>query len=211
MALIPTVLGISPGDHGCGHTLTWLVQGAVDGGLRALVLRESHLSKAAYVELARRLSPLLGSGLILHASHPDAIVIAEAAGWGLHLPGAATWEGVRSRVRGLLGASCHTVEDLQRAADIGADYATLSPIFSPLSKPSDIRSPLGVHGLQEALSTAPLPVFALGGITDTSAPEIADTNIHGVASMSYLFPSDSDADITAANAATLSTIMQQRP
>jgi len=211
MALIPPVLGISPGDHGCGHTLTWLVQGSVDGGLKALILRESHLSKAAYVELARRLSPLLGSGLILHASHRDALSIAEASGWGLHLPGTVPWEGVRTRVRGLLGASCHTVEDLQKAADIGANYATLSPVFSPLSKPSDVRSPLGIDGLQEAISSAPLPVFALGGITNASAEDVAKTDVHGVASMSYLFPADSDADVTAAHAATLSTIMKHRP
>ena len=211
MALIPPVLGISPGDHGCGHTLTWLVQGSVDGGLKALVLREPHLSKVAYVELARRLSPLLGSGMILHASHADALSIAEASGWGLHLPSTAPWDGIRSRVRGLLGASCHTVEDLDKAAAIGADYATLSPIFPPLSKPSDVREPLGIDGLQEAISSAPLPVFALGGITNTSASEVAKTDIHGVASMGYLFPTDSDADITAAHAATLCTIMKHRP
>ena len=211
MAMIPAVLGISPGDHGCGHTLTWLVQGSVDGGLKALVLREAHLSKAAYVELARRISPLLGSGLILHASHDDALSIAEASGWGLHLPKAVEWEGVRAKVRGLLGVSCHTVEDLHRATEIGADYATLSPVFAPLSKASDLREPMGVEGLQEAISSATLPVFALGGITNTSAPDIAKTDIHGIASMSYLFPTESDADITAAHAATLSTIMKHRP
>jgi hypothetical protein len=139
MALIPTVLGISPGCHGCGHTLTWLVQGSVDGGLKALVLREPHLSKVAYVELARRLSPLLGSGMILHASHADALSIAEASGWGLHLPSTAPWDGVRSRVRGLLGASCHTVEDLNKAAAIGADYATLSPVSMDFKQPSHLR------------------------------------------------------------------------
>jgi thiamine monophosphate synthase len=211
MAVIPPVLGISPGDHGCGRTLTWLVQGSVDGGLKALILRESHLSKAAYVELARRLSPLLGSGLILHASHGDALSIAEASGWGLHLPGAVPWEGARSRVRGLLGASCHTIADLHKAVEVGADYATMSPVFAPLSKPSDVRTPLGIDGLQEAISSAPLPVFALGGITDISAPEVAKTDVYGVASMSYLFPSESDADITAAHAANLSTIMKHRP
>ena len=43
VAMIPRVLGISPGDRGCGRTLTWLLQGAVDGGLQALILREPHL------------------------------------------------------------------------------------------------------------------------------------------------------------------------
>ena len=34
MTSIPTFIGVSPGDHGCGRTLTWLIQGAVDGGIK---------------------------------------------------------------------------------------------------------------------------------------------------------------------------------
>ncbi len=203
MALIPPLLGISPGDHGCGRTLTWLVQGAVDGGLRAVVLREPHLSRAAYVELARRLSPLFGAGLILHASHPDAIDVASASGWGVHLPGTSEWSGVRARVSGLLGMSCHTAEDLQRAAAEGADYATLSPVFQPLSKPGDVRPTHGTDGLQAVISDTAIPVFALGGITDSTAKEVAETGIHGIASMGHLFPDEADADLTEERARAL--------
>ena len=210
MAMIPSVLGISPGDHGCGRTLTWLLQGAVDGGLRALVLREPHLSKSAYVELARRISPLFGAGLILHASHNDALDVAESSGWGLHLPATHDIAAARARVKGLLGVSCHNAEELRSAADSGADYATLSPVHTPLSKPSDVRPVLERAGLTKALEDLDLPVFALGGITGETAPALVGTDIHGLASMGYLFPDDADADVCATNAATLCMIMKHR-
>jgi len=203
MALIPPLLGLSPGDHGCGRTLTWLVQGAVHGGLTALVLREPHLSRPAYVELARRLSPLFENGLILHASHPDAIDVAEASGWGLHAPGKVEWSGLRGRIQGLLGMSCHSAEDLQNAAAAGADYATLSPVFPPFSKPSDARPTLGPDQLRTMVDGSPLPVFALGGISVETAAIAAQSGVHGIASMGHLFPEEADADLTEERAANL--------
>ena len=210
MAMIPRVLGFSPGDHGCGRTLTWLVQGAVDGGLEAIVLREPHLSKPAYVELARRISPLFGAGLILHASHPAALDVAEASGWGIHLPSKADVGAARARVRGLLGVSCHDADELHVAAASGADYATISPIFRSVSKPKDGRDILDVEGLTAAIDGVQIPVFALGGITAENVTALADTDIYGIASLGHLFPADADADICATNAAALCMIMKRR-
>lgn len=203
MAIIPTVLGISPGDHGCDRTLSWLARGAHNGGLTALVLREPHLPKPAYVELARRLSPLFGGGLILHSANDGAIDVAKSSGWGLHMTSDADWKAIRSSVSGLLGVSCHTPDDLKRAADAGADYATISPIFSPFSKVSDTRSPLGPTTLAEWVYEAELPVLALGGIDSENASVAMESGIHGVASIGYLFPENADADDCAKRAAKL--------
>lgn len=196
MKSIPTFIGVSPGDHGCGRTLTWLIQGAVDGGMSSLILREPHLSRAAYVELARRVSPLLGPGLILHASHPDALELAQRSGWGLHLPVSVSWAGVRPGVSGLLGMSCHSMEDLKRAKDLGADYATLSPIFGPPSNLKNSRKTVGVDGLASACAAISLPVIAMGGMTRETAAQVASTGCHGFGAMGHVFPEEADADLT---------------
>jgi thiamine-phosphate pyrophosphorylase len=209
MTSLPLVLGISPGDHGCGQTLTWLVQGAVVGGLKAIILREPHLSRPAYVELARRISPLFGTGLILDASHDDAYDIAAASGWGLHLPSADGIKSMRAALSGTIGVSCHNKDDLAAAAEAGADYATISPVFPPLSKGAKAHDALDVSGLIDAIRDVDMPIFARGGITDQTARAVADTNIHGVASLSFLFPNDADADVCEANATTLSMIMKR--
>ena len=196
MTMVPTFIGYSPGDHGCGRTLTWLIQGAVDGGMTSLILREPHLSKSAYVELARRVSPLFGPGLILHASHPDARELAQRSGWGLHLPASVEWAGVRPGVSGLLGMSCHSIEDLKRAEELGADYATLSPIFAPTTNPKDRRETLGIEGLASACAAVGVPVIAMGGLTRDTAVRVTETGCHGIGSMSHVFPEDADADLT---------------
>lgn len=207
MAVIPKLLGISPGDHGCGRTLTWIVQGAVDGGLRALILREPHLSEAAYVELARRLSPLLGPGLILHGSHPNAAHLAGRAGWGLHLPAQADWTGVRTQIKGLLGASCHNADELAAAVDAGVDYATISPVFTPISKPADVRPSLGLEELEGLANSVGIPVFALGGMNPENTRSVLQSGAHGVASMGFLFPPDADADVSTENASILTKLL----
>ena len=62
----------------------------------------------------------------------------------------------------LLAASCHTPQDLARAAAIGADFALLSPVLPTRSHPD--AEPLGWARFAAWVDVAALPVFALGGM-----------------------------------------------
>ena len=207
MAVMPRLLGISPGDHGCGRTLTWIVQGAVEGGLRGLILREPHLSTAAYVELARRLSPLLGPGLILHASHPEAVHIASRAGWGLHMPASVDWSNTRDQIKGWLGASCHNRDSVERAVEAGVDYLTISPVFPSFTNPNDDLSAIGVENLEALIEGVDVPVFALGGVDASNIRSIMEAGVYGVGSMGFMFTGDADADAASASAAQLTALL----
>lgn len=102
---------------------------------------------------------------VLVNSRVDVALAAGAA--GVHLPSDSI---APSRWRKLLppgfliGVSCHSREELERAQAEGADYAYLSPVFAPLSKPDD-RPPLGMEGFKQLIAGLTLPVLALGGIT----------------------------------------------
>jgi thiamine-phosphate pyrophosphorylase len=102
---------------------------------------------------------------VLVNSRVDVALAAGAA--GVHLPSDSI---APSRWRKLvppgflLGVSCHNRQDLERAQAEGADYAYLSPVFAPLSKPDD-RPPLGLDGFQQLIAGLTMPVLALGGIT----------------------------------------------
>ncbi|MCX6592447.1 MAG: thiamine phosphate synthase [Acidobacteria bacterium] len=102
---------------------------------------------------------------VLINSRVDVAVAAGAA--GVHLPSGsispARWRSI-APAGFIIGVSCHTREDLERAQAEGADYAYLSPIFAPLSK-SDDRPPLGLPGFQQLIAGLTMPVLALGGIT----------------------------------------------
>jgi len=62
----------------------------------------------------------------------------------------------------LLAASCHSPEDLAHAAQIGADFALLSPVLPTRSHPD--AEPLGWERFAAWVDDAPIPVFALGGM-----------------------------------------------
>ncbi len=65
----------------------------------------------------------------------------------------------------LLSASWHP----PGAPRPGVDLLLLSPVFAPSSKPVD-RPPLGAAAFQAFAATAPVPVFALGGLTAARVP-----------------------------------------
>ena len=81
----------------------------------------------------------------------------------------------------LISVACHSAEDVMDAAQ--ADFAVLAPIFSPLSK-VDTRSPLGLAVLREICARSPVPVIALGGITEENSDACVAAGAVGVAGIS---------------------------
>jgi thiamine-phosphate pyrophosphorylase len=63
-----------------------------------------------------------------------------------------------------ISAAVHSTAELHEAA--GADAFLVSPVHAPGSKPGDSRPPLGADGFERlARAAAPVPCFALGGMT----------------------------------------------
>ncbi|HEX7368659.1 MAG TPA: 8-oxo-dGTP diphosphatase MutT [Rhodanobacteraceae bacterium] len=93
------------------------------------------------------------------------IDLARELGVGVHLK-AAQFRELHSRplTRNVwVGASCHDAEELDRAASIGADFATLSPVCATASHRD--TAPLGWERFAQIVADARLPVYALGGLT----------------------------------------------
>jgi thiamine-phosphate pyrophosphorylase len=87
-----------------------------------------------------------------------------------------------------LGRSCHSREEVRRAAEEGATYATLSPYAVSWSKPG-YGPPLPA----EAFAGHPIPVLALGGIDPGNAAEAREAGAHGVAVMGAVMRADDPA------------------
>jgi thiamine-phosphate pyrophosphorylase len=107
------------------------------------------------------------------------IVIAATA-HGLHLPSDAPQPG-RFRaflpVESLIGVSCHSVADLQRAENEGANFAVFGPVFESPGKGRGV----GLEQLREAVAATNLPVIALGGITPDRANACIEAGAAGFA------------------------------
>jgi thiamine-phosphate pyrophosphorylase len=160
---------------------------ALRAGLPAVLLREDDADWASDLAAAG----FAPGRVIVHARVPGARTLCERQGWGLHLPDVdlpARIVALRPQVTGLLGASTHSVEAARAALAAGADYAFLSPIWRPGSKPDDTRLTLGPGVFGELRG---LPVLALGGVTPEREREARAAGAWGGAGMGVFGAPDS--------------------
>jgi thiamine-phosphate pyrophosphorylase len=77
-----------------------------------------------------------------------------------------------------VGVSCHSEEDVSRAASDHADYVVFAPVFQKKGVPQ--AKPAGFDNLQRA-SQYRIPVFALGGVTMDNAASCLRAGAAGIA------------------------------
>lgn len=181
-----------------GHTLEWVVEAAVRGGARTVLLREKDLPATDRLRLARRLRAVLepAGGRLLVAS--DAVLARRAGAAGVHLARDEPHPGPSATGGGLVvGRSCHDVAELAGAR--GADYVTLSPVYPTASKPG-YGPALGVAGLAGVLRAVPghPPVVALGGITADRAGACRRAGADGVAVLGAVMGATAPQAVVAA-------------
>ena len=83
----------------------------------------------------------------------------------------------------LIGFSAHTLPQAQEAKDAGADSIFFSPVFPTPSKPG--HPGIGLEALSHVCKElAPLPVYALGGITPDRVQGCFEAGAYGVATLS---------------------------
>lgn len=165
------------------------VEQALLGGVSAVMLREKDLSQRELVALGKSLRRLcdLHQALFIINGSPEAALACGAD--GVHLGyDAPSLRQVRQEVGSAMwvGVSAHSALDLERAIAHKANYATVSPVFSPNSKKSEL-SPLGLTRLAEWASHFDLPLVALGGIDTGNAAACLAAGACGVAVIGAIF------------------------
>ncbi|HEV7669922.1 MAG TPA: thiamine phosphate synthase [Thermoanaerobaculia bacterium] len=201
-----SLLAISDRSGVAGGALEpWILRlGAA--GVGAVQIREKDLSDRdllALAQTARRLLPpettllINGRADVAQAVEP---VRPEGGGIGVHLPsGGLPIAALRDRFGPglLIGRSAHTLGEVEKARDEGADYATFGPVYPTPSKAA-FGPPLGLAAFERAAALG-LPVYALGGVTLERLPDLARAGAAGIAGIRiFLEPQGLDALVTAA-------------
>ncbi len=192
-----------PGDEAAKQA--WLLQqiaAAAHAGVDFIQLREKDLTPQALESLARRamdavrsVNPPSQTRLLVNSRTDIALAVGAD---GVHLRSDdVRVRDVRSAVAAsgatkfLVAVSCHSLEEVQRAQDDGADFAVLAPVFEKKDAPGSV--PAGLNLLRRACR-AKLPVFALGGITMENAYACLDAGASGIAAI-RLFQENSIAKV----------------
>jgi thiamine-phosphate pyrophosphorylase len=146
-------------------------------------IREKDLPARELLDLVQRSVALRGPKILVN-TRMDVALAAGAA--GLHLPAASAppsrWREI-APPGFLIGVSCHTVDEVRAAETDGADYVVFGPVFTPLSKGSDL-APRGIEGLAEAARAVKISVLALGGVTQANIGACISAGAAGVAGIS---------------------------
>jgi len=80
-----------------------------------------------------------------------------------------------------VGASCHTRDALEQAAEHHLDYAILGHVLPTPSHPE--RPAIGWSAFAQLTRLLPMPVFAIGGLAPSHLREAREAGAHGIAAI----------------------------
>jgi thiamine-phosphate pyrophosphorylase len=178
-----------------GHTVVEVARAAFEAGARFFQCRFKELDEAQNERLCREVLEALGDdATVVVNGRTDLAVSVGAAGVHLRSTGGSVAKANEAGLA-LAGRSCHSLFEAERAADEGADFITMSPVFRSRSKP-DYGPTLGLDAVVSVCSAVDVPVYALAGITPERVKPCLDAGAHGVAVMSGICGAENVAEVT---------------
>ncbi|MBF0257140.1 MAG: Nudix family hydrolase [Gammaproteobacteria bacterium] len=136
--------------------------------------------------LSREMCQEFGAQLLVNSGLELDLAEFKQAELGLHLKSADLMRlQRRPDVAGLVAASCHDPAQLRRAAELGLDFAVLSPVL-PTTSHADAR-PLGWAQFAQWVAEAQLPVYALGGVGELPPTQAWAHGAQGIAGIRGLW------------------------
>ncbi len=175
-----------------GRELEWIVAEAVKGGATMVQLREKDIDTREFIELARRLQPILheaGVPLIIN-DRVDVALAVDAD--GVHIGQSDMPYDIARRLLGpekIIGLSVENLDEVREANSLDVDYIGVSPVYATATK-TDTAPPFGLDGLREAVRITRHPAVAIGGMNARTAPDVLKTGVDGIAVVSAICSAD---------------------
>ncbi len=153
----------------------------LEGGVDFLQIRAKQTDKSIVAALAEEIHTLtapLGVPLILN-DHPDLLrdVPAEGAHVGQDDLTVAEARAAAGRPV-IIGKSTHSIAQACAAAEEGADYLGLGPLFATPTKPG--RPAIGLQDITSVHELVSVPIFCIGGIKLGNLAQVRDAGARRV-------------------------------
>ncbi len=185
---------------------TWLgenqledqVEAIVQAGATFLQIREKNLPEAAFIALAKRIKRMTDRQGLPFVVNDSLEVALAADADGVHV-GQSDLDARNVRAvigpHKIVGVSVQTVEQAIRAQESGADYIGVGAVFVTGTK-ADAEA-VSLETLKTICSSVSIPVVAIGGINEKTAPLLKGCGIDGIAVVSAIFEKPDVALATA--------------
>ena len=163
-----------------------LAELAIAGGADTIQFRQKEGATRVLIRMAEHMQRLCaGAGVTFIVN--DRVDVAIAAGAnGVHLGQEDFPIPLARKLLGeeaIIGGSASTLEEARQCLLDGADYVGFGPVFPTASK-QDAAPASGLDLLRRVVDAIPLPIIAIGGITQENASRVAKAGVHGIAVIS---------------------------
>jgi len=143
-------------------------------GINLIQYRDKESRKEDVLKNARLISRALSGSKILFIINDYLDIAQIASADGVHLgQGDISLEAAR-RILGkdkIIGISTHTLGQAEKAANAGADYISVGPVYRTATKPQ--YRPVGLRLIKKTSAKIKTPFFAIGGINAGNLREVS--------------------------------------
>jgi 8-oxo-dGTP diphosphatase len=156
------------------------LQRILNRGVKLIQARLKNLPSAAVAKFVEQAYPLCQQQQAVLLMNSAVECSAEVDGIHLtsnHLMALTT----RPENNKWLAASCNNLEQLQHAQNIGVDFVVLAPVLETQTHPG--VASLGWERFAELVAKVNLPVYALGGMTESSLTTVRQSGGQGIAAI----------------------------
>jgi 8-oxo-dGTP diphosphatase len=152
---------------------------ALARGLRLIQVREKNMPAAELRQFATdvvKLSHDHGARVLING---DVALAHDSGADGVHLTSAQLQTLSRRPACDWVAASCHSREEIEAAARLGADFVVAGPVAPTPTHPN--AAVLGWPGFVQCVENTTVPVYALGGMRVQDLDAACRSGAHGVA------------------------------
>jgi thiamine-phosphate pyrophosphorylase len=167
-------------------SVTYVTEQLVLGGVDLIQLRAKKLPLSAIATLGQKMRTLIPAAGPLFIE-----LVSEIGADGIHV-GQDDLSVAKARAQAggavLVGKSTHSLEQAIAAEKESADYIGVGPIYATPTKPDYV--PVGPALIGQVRAAVRVPQFCIGGINETTLPEVLAAGARRVVIVSALLKSD---------------------
>lgn len=187
------------GSNNCTVDPEYVLEQAIEGGISFFQFREkgtNALTGNEKIGFAKRLQSICQKHSIPFIVNDDVELAVLLDADGVHIgQGDESAEEVRRKIGDkILGVSAHTVAEVEKAIEDGADYVGIGPIYSTTTK-EDAKSPQGTAVIKEVRKRGiEIPIVGIGGITANNAFPVIESGGDGISIISAISRANDPAE-----------------